>query len=103
MKQRILAFKEKALEDYKPTEQAAYINLNVDEVQMMRGIWKIKFWEELIANFPFTTSEYTIRHAPHRKYGVQQFFYSCVCIRCSGNVFTEPLPSNDRGHRRTAR
>jgi hypothetical protein len=26
---------------------------------------------------------------------VQQFFYSCVCIRCSGNVFTEPLPSND--------
>jgi hypothetical protein len=40
-----------------------------------------KFWEELIG------------HGQHRK----QRVHSCVCIRCSGNVFTEPLPSNDRG------
>jgi hypothetical protein len=38
-----------------------------------------------------------IRHGAHRKLGVQQFFYFCVCIRCRRNVFTEPLPSNDRG------
>jgi hypothetical protein len=45
-----------------------------------------KFWEEL----PL------IRHGPHRKQLVQQFFYCCMCIRCRGNVFTEPLPSSDR-------
>jgi hypothetical protein len=85
----------------------------------------------LIAYFPF------IRHGPHRKRRLQQFFVSvgmclpsrCLatighthtdpqslvwyntdntqneasnsfpivgCIRCSGNVFTEPLLSNDR-------
>jgi hypothetical protein len=38
-----------------------------------------------------------IRHGPHRKRRVQQFFYCCVCIRYHGNVSTEPLPSNDRG------
>jgi hypothetical protein len=38
-----------------------------------------------------------IRHGPNRKRRVQQFFYSFVCIRCHGNVFTEPLSSNDRG------
>jgi hypothetical protein len=38
-----------------------------------------------------------IWHRPHRKWRVQQFFYCCVCIRCRGNIFTEPLPSNDRG------
>jgi hypothetical protein len=32
---------------------------------------------------------------------VQQFFYCCVCIRCGGNVSTEPLPSNDRGDTHT--
>jgi hypothetical protein len=26
------------------------------------------------------------------------FFYCCVCIRCRGNVFTEQLPSNDKGN-----
>jgi hypothetical protein len=40
-----------------------------------------------------------IRHRPHSKRRVQQFFYCCVCIRYRGNVSTEPLPSNDReGH-----
>jgi hypothetical protein len=28
---------------------------------------------------------------------VLQFFYCRVCIRCRGNVFTESLPSNDKG------
>jgi hypothetical protein len=49
-----------------------------------------KCWEELIAYFPLTG------HGQHRKRRVQQFFYCCVCIRCRGNVFTEPLPSNNR-------
>jgi hypothetical protein len=38
-----------------------------------------------------------IRHGPHKKRRVQQFFYCCVCICCRGNIFTEPLPSNDNG------
>jgi hypothetical protein len=50
-----------------------------------------KFSEELIDYFTL------IRHGLHRKRLVQQFFYCCVCIRCRGNVFTEPLLSDDRG------
>jgi hypothetical protein len=34
---------------------------------------------------------------PHRKPRIQQFLYCCVYILCRGNVFTEPLPINDRG------
>jgi hypothetical protein len=37
-----------------------------------------------------------IRHGPHWKRRVQQFFYCCMCIRYRGNVSTEPLPSKDR-------
>jgi hypothetical protein len=37
-----------------------------------------------------------IRHGPHWKRRVQQF-YCCVCIRYRGNVPTEPLPSNAKG------
>jgi hypothetical protein len=49
----------------------------------------------------FTKYEVSIiRHGPHTKHRVQQFFYCCLCIRCSGNVFTDPLPSNVRGTRR---
>jgi hypothetical protein len=39
----------------------------------------------------------SVRHGPHWKRHVQQFFYCCACIRHRGNVSTEPLPSNDRG------
>jgi hypothetical protein len=52
---------------------------------------KKKFREEVMAHFPF------IVHGPHRKRHGQQFFYCCMCIHCSDNFFTEPLPSNDRG------
>jgi hypothetical protein len=38
-----------------------------------------------------------IRHGPHRKQRVQQFFYCCLCIRLRCNVSTEQLPSKDRG------
>jgi hypothetical protein len=38
-----------------------------------------------------------IRHGPHWKRRVQQFFYCCVCICYRGNVYTEPLPSNEKG------
>jgi hypothetical protein len=41
-------------------------------------------------------------HEPNRKHRLQKFFYSFVCIIaavtwfvCSGNLFTEPFPSND--------
>jgi hypothetical protein len=54
-------------------------------------IWNKKFWEEIIAYFPL------IRHGPHWKRRVQQFFYCCVCICYRGNGYTEPLPSSDRG------
>jgi hypothetical protein len=50
-----------------------------------------KFWEELIAYYPL------IRHGRHRNRRVQQFLYCCVCVRCSVNVSTEPMPSNKRG------
>jgi hypothetical protein len=43
---------------------------------------------QLIECFPL------IRHGPHRRRHVQQCF-CCMCIRCRGNVFTEPLPNND--------
>jgi hypothetical protein len=48
-----------------------------------------KFLEEIIACFLL------IGYGPHRKRQVQQF-YCCVCIRCRGNVSTEPLPSNGK-------
>jgi hypothetical protein len=50
-----------------------------------------------------TADSLFMRHGPHRKRRVRQFFYFCVCIRCRGNVFfTQPLPSEDRGiHRHT--
>jgi hypothetical protein len=50
-----------------------------------------KFWEELIVYFLL------IWHGPHRKRSLKQFFYCCICVRCLWNVFTEPLPSNDKG------
>jgi hypothetical protein len=50
-----------------------------------------KFWEQLIIYVPL------MRRGPHRKLRLQRFFYCCVCIRCPGNGFTEPIPSNDRG------
>jgi hypothetical protein len=37
-----------------------------------------------------------IRHGPHWKRRVRQFFYCCACIRYPSNVSTESLPSNDR-------
>jgi hypothetical protein len=37
-----------------------------------------------------------IGQGPHRKRRDQQFLYCCACIHCRGNVFTEPMPSNDR-------
>jgi hypothetical protein len=40
----------------------------------------------------------SIPHWPHTKLCVQQFFYCCLCILYRGNVFTQPLPSNDRGY-----
>jgi hypothetical protein len=38
-----------------------------------------------------------MRHGPHRKRRVQQFFNCCVCICCRGNVFIDPFPSIERG------
>jgi hypothetical protein len=36
-----------------------------------------------------------IRHRPHRKRRAKRFFHCCVCIRCRGNVFADPFPSNE--------
>jgi hypothetical protein len=36
------------------------------------------------------------KHGSHRKLRTQQFVYYFVCIRCLGEVYNEPLPSNDR-------
>jgi hypothetical protein len=50
-----------------------------------------KFWEELICYLPL------IRRGSHRKRRIQQSFYCCVCIRCRGKIFNQPLPRNSRG------
>jgi hypothetical protein len=62
-----------------------------------------RLWESCISSrsptfLPLHT-EYLIRYVLHRKHCVQQqqFFCCSVCSRCSRNVFTEPLPTNDRG------
>jgi hypothetical protein len=39
-----------------------------------------------------------ICHGLHGKRRVRHFPYCCVCIRYNVYVFTEPLPSNDRGY-----
>jgi hypothetical protein len=52
-----------------------------------------KFREKLIASFPLTG------HGPHRKRSVQLCFSCFLRTDCRGNVFTEPLPSNDRAER----
>jgi hypothetical protein len=38
----------------------------------------------------------TTLHGPNRKHRSQQFLNCCLRIRCRGNLFTEPLPSNGR-------
>jgi hypothetical protein len=48
----------------------------------------IRGYTDRPTDFPLTW------HEAHRKWRVQQLFYYSVCIRCGGNVFTEPLPSN---------
>jgi hypothetical protein len=62
-------------------------------------------WEDNIEVFPKKKQEVLgrtnrllslIRHEPHWKRRVQQFFYCCVCIRYRGNISTEPLPSTER-------
>jgi hypothetical protein len=99
-----------------------YVSLNfvdICEKCFKQSFYKNKkLWEELIAYFPF------IRHGSHRKQCLQQFFvagtslpsyyletiwgytgpqthmpnnssiFACICFR--RNVFTEPLPSNER-------
>lgn len=72
------------------------VNLSNHEIIFLAfkvlAVWESnkKTWIELrIAYFPLK------RHGPHRKRLVQQFFY-CAYIRCSGNVFAEPLHSKDR-------
>jgi hypothetical protein len=49
--------------------------------------------QKVLGRIPYFPS---IRHGPHRKRCVQQFFYCCVRSRCRGNGFTELLPSNGR-------
>jgi hypothetical protein len=64
-------------------------------IHVLIEIFDKKFSEKLIVYFS------TKWHAPHRKKRrVRQLFCCCVCIRCRVNVFTEPLPLNNRGVRR---
>jgi hypothetical protein len=50
-----------------------------------------------LTNWPTLLSlhiEYLMRPGQYRKHRTQKFFYCCVYIRCSMNVFTKPLSSN---------
>jgi hypothetical protein len=57
---------------------------------VVKRIIKKSSGRELISYF------HLIRRGPQGERRVQLFFY-CLFIRYRGNVFTEPLPSNDRG------
>jgi hypothetical protein len=74
------------------------------------GTTKREIYKNILVNIPYSMLiagdvrrslapyiEYFLRHGPCRKYRVQQFFYFCMCIRYSGNAFTEPLSSNVGG------
>jgi hypothetical protein len=50
-----------------------------------------KFWEELIAYFPWYDTGHIKNDASNNSSIV------ALCIRCRGNVSTKPLPSNDKG------
>jgi hypothetical protein len=51
---------------------------------------KKKLWEELIAYISWYDTD-------NKENGASNNFSICwVCVRCRGNVSTEPLPSNDR-------
>jgi hypothetical protein len=66
----------------------------------MRGVLKIRVFFTYFPHFELGRTNRLlslIRHWPHSKRLVQQFFYCCVNIRYRGNVSTEPLSSNDRG------
>jgi hypothetical protein len=55
-----------------------------------KGKEKKKFWEELIANFPWYDTGNIENDASNNS--------SIACVFVTrGNVSTEPLPSNDRG------
>jgi hypothetical protein len=74
------------------------VNKSKEKFTIMSWICYKKFWEQLITFFPL------IWDGPHRKWCFQQFFYCCLCIRWGSNVFTEPMPNNDRGiHAQTHR
>jgi hypothetical protein len=49
-------------------------NIHPFQTQVLTYRENKKFWEELIVYFPL------IRHGPHRKQRVQQFFYCCVYL-----------------------
>jgi hypothetical protein len=53
--------------------------------------WLILLTTELIAP---TVLVITSRHGSHRKYPFSKNNYSCVRIRCRGNIYTEFLPRN---------
>jgi hypothetical protein len=79
-----------------PLKKTEYLQKSVCIGWRKKTKFMKKFWEERWSVFLSLHSEYLIQHGPHRKHRVQQFFYCCLCIRCSGTLLTEPLSSN--GH-----
>jgi hypothetical protein len=59
--------------------------------RVCEGMKNNKFWEELIACFPWYDT------GCNEKRRIQQFFCCCMCICYHGNISTELLPSKDRG------
>jgi hypothetical protein len=51
---------------------------------------------ELDCRFSTELSIMTTLHGPNRKLRSQQCLHCCFRIRCHGNLFTKPLPSNGR-------
>jgi hypothetical protein len=60
-----------------------------------------KFWEELIAYFPSYNKGHNENDASNNSI-VARIFVTAVSLPSNNKgIFTEPLPSNDRGHTQT--
>jgi hypothetical protein len=52
---------------------------------------RLPYRTDLVAPLVFLITPF---HGPSRKHRFQQYLYCCMCMRCCGKVFIEPLPRN---------
>jgi hypothetical protein len=94
------------MKSQRPTAPAMAYSCTIEVNNTPHSFLDICIEYKILTYFPYFEQEVLgrtnlllslIRHGPHWKRRVQQFFHSCLCIRYRGNVSTEPMRSNDRG------